>query len=103
MSYTYTLGIRTVPFTHVPKAIILRQTEGLIKLVIHPENQQTLGVQILAPQAGELIAEAMLLVKYQHTIEDVLNTLPMFPTLSEAIKTAALSFTEDTSKLRGCV
>jgi mercuric reductase len=94
---------RTVSFEDVPKAIIMRRTEGLIKMAIHPQTKQILGVHILAPNAGELIAEAMILVKNKNTIDDVVNSLPMFPTLSEAIKIVALSFTKDISKLSCCI
>lgn len=94
---------RTVSFEDVPKAIIMRRTEGLIKMAIHPQTKQILGVHILAPNAGELIAEAMMLIKNKNTIDDVVNSLPMFPTLSEAIKIAALSFTKDISKLSCCI
>ncbi len=94
---------RTVSFENVSKAIIIRRTEGLIKMAIHPQTKQILGVHILGPNASELIAEAMMLVKNKNTIDDVVNSLPMFPTLSEAIKIAALSFTKDISKLSCCV
>ncbi|MBI2051995.1 mercury(II) reductase [Candidatus Roizmanbacteria bacterium] len=94
---------RTVSFADIPKAIIMRKTEGLIKLVIHPENKLILGVHILAPQAGELISQAIWLIKDNKTIDDVANSLPMFPTLSEAVKLAALSFTKDISKLSCCI
>lgn len=94
---------RTVSFTDVPKAIIMRRTEGLIKMVIHPQTKQILGVHILAPNAGELITEAMMLIKNKNTIDDIVSSLPMFPTLSEAIKIVALSFTKDISKLSCCV
>jgi len=94
---------RTVSFTDVPKAIIIGRTEGLIKMVIHPVTKQILGVHILAPNAGELITGAMMLIRNKNTIDDVVNSLPMFPTLSEAIKIAALSFTKDISKLSCCV
>ncbi|GIW61751.1 MAG: mercury(II) reductase [Patescibacteria group bacterium] len=94
---------RTTSFADVPKAIIMRRTEGLIKMVIHPQTKQILGVHILAPNAGELIAEAMMLIKNKNTIDDVVNSLPMFPTLSEAIKITALSFSKDISKLSCCI
>lgn len=94
---------RTVSFVDVPKAIIMRQTEGLIKMAIHPQTKQILGVHILAPNAGELIAEAMMLIKNKNTIDDVTSSLPMFPTLSESIKLVALSFTRDISKLSCCI
>lgn len=94
---------RTVSFENIPKAMIIKRTEGLIKLVIHPDSKIILGIHILAPQAGELISEAMHIIRNQNTIEDVVNSLPMFPTLSEAIKLAALSFTKDISKLSCCI
>ncbi|MBI2048243.1 MAG: FAD-dependent oxidoreductase, partial [Parcubacteria group bacterium] len=94
---------RTVSFADVPKAIIIHRTEGMIKMAIHPQTKQILGVHILAPNASELIAEAMMLVKNKNTIDDVVNSLPMFPTLSEAIKIVALSFTKDISKLTCCI
>ncbi len=81
----------------------MNRTEGLIKMVIHPSTDQILGVHILAPDAGELIAEAMILVKNKNTVEDVINSLPMFPTLSESIKLVALSFKKDISSLSCCI
>jgi mercuric reductase len=94
---------RTLPFSEVPRAMIARRTEGLIKMAIHPESGQITGVHILAPHASELVAEAMLLVKHRHTIDDVLETLPMFPTMSESIRLVALAFTRDISKLSCCI
>mgnify|MGYP005851334363 FL=1 len=94
---------RTVSFENIPKAIIMRQTEGMIKMVIHPQTKQILGVHILAPNAGELIAEVMMLVKNKKTIEEVINSLPVFPTFSEAIKIVALSFSKNITQLSCCI
>lgn len=94
---------RTVAFTDIPKALIINRTEGLIKMAIHPDTKQIMGVHILAPNAGELIAQAMWLVKNKNTLDDVVDSLPMFPTLSEAIKIVAISFTKDISKLSCCI
>lgn len=94
---------RTVSFADVPKAIILHQTDGLIKMAIHPKTKQIMGVHILAPNASDLIAEAMVVIKNKNTIDDVVHSLPIFPSLSEAIKIASLSFTKDITKLSCCV
>jgi mercuric reductase len=94
---------RTVSFAQVPRAIITRRTEGLVKMAIHPQTSQIMGVHILSPHAGELVAEAMMLVRNRNTIDDVLESLPMFPTLSEGIKLAALAFTRDISRLSCCI
>lgn len=94
---------KTVSFKNVPKALIINRTEGFIKMAIHPQTKQIMGIHILSPNAGELIAEAMILIKNKNTIDDVVNSLPMFPTLSESIKVVALSFTKDISNLSCCV
>lgn len=90
---------RTLSFENVPKAVITRRTEGLINMVTDPATNRILGVHVLAPNAGEIIAEAMMLVRDGHTIDDVITTAPMYPTLSEAIKIVALSFSRDVTKL----
>ena len=72
-------------------------------MAIHPQTGQIMGVHILAPHAAELVAEAMILVKHHHTIDNVLDSLPMFPTLSEGIKLAGLAFTRDISRLSCCI
>ncbi len=94
---------RTVSFENIPKAIIMNRTEGLVKMVIHPKTRQIQGVHILAPNAGELIAGAMVLIKNKNTIDEMINSLPMFPTLSESLKTVSLSFNKDISNLSCCV
>ncbi len=94
---------RTLQFKDLPKAIIKNRTEGAVKLVIHPDTAQILGIHILAPDAGDLIAIGMMIVKNKMTIDDVINTLPVFPTFSEAIKLCALSFKKDITKLSCCI
>ena len=93
---------RTVSLEAVPKAMIINRTQGMVKMVIHPETKVILGVHILSPQAGELVAWAATLVKNKNTIHDVLDTLPMFPTLAESIKLVAMSFVRDISKMSCC-
>jgi len=94
---------RTVPFEIIPKAGIIRRTEGLIKMGIDPKTKVIVGVHILAPNAADLISEAMVLIKNKNTIDDVINSEPVFPTMSEAIKYVSLSFTKDLSQLSCCI
>jgi mercuric reductase len=100
---TGTCTCRIVPFTVIPKAQIIHRTQGLIKMVIDPKTKQILGVHILAPMAGDLIAQAATLIKNKNTIDNVLHSAPVFPTLSEAVKYVALSFSKDISKLSCCI
>jgi mercuric reductase len=98
-----TCNCRTVSFESVPRAILINRTEGLINMTVHPSTEEIMGVHILAPDAGELIAEAMMLVKNKNTVDDVINSLPMFPTLAESLKIVALSFKKDIAGLSCCV
>ncbi|PLS81792.1 mercury(II) reductase [Candidatus Saccharibacteria bacterium] len=93
---------RTVEMDKVSKALITGRTEGVIRMAIHPETRVVMGVHILAPNAADLIAQAMVHIRNKNTIDDIIDTLPVFPTMSEAIKIAAISFTKDVSKMSCC-
>ncbi len=93
----------TISFEHVAKAHILGDTRGIAKMVADRESGRIVGVHLLAPNAGDVIGQAELIVKNRMTVEHVLDTLPVFPTLSEALKINALSLVTDVSKLSCCV
>ncbi len=92
----------TVLLEQVPKAIIVEDTRGLVKIVAEAESHKILGVHILASLAPDMIHEGVLAVKHGLTLEDLIDTVHVFPTHSEAIKLAALSFFEDVDKLSCC-
>jgi mercuric reductase len=92
----------TLPLDLVPKAHIIGDTRGLVKLVADAENKQVVGLHILSPHAADLIHEGVLAVKFGLTIDDIIDTVHVFPTLSEAIKLAAQSFYKDVGKLSCC-
>ncbi len=91
-----------VRLEQVPKALILSDTRGLVKIVAEAETHKILGVHILASLAPDMIHEGVLAVKHGLTLEDLIETVHVFPTHSEAIKLAALSFFEDIDKLSCC-
>lgn len=74
------------------RAISLGRTDGLTKLVIHPESQRVLGVGICGPGAGELISEGVLAVEMGATAQDMAMTIHPHPTLSETVMEAAEVF-----------
>jgi len=100
-------GIRcacgVLPFDLVPKAHVIADTRGVIKLVAERESKRVVGVHILAPHAADLIHEGVLAVKFGLTVDDIIDTVHVFPTLSEAIKLAAQSFYRDVGKLSCCI
>ena len=94
---------RTLYMDRVPKADVIKETRGVFKMVIHPETSVILGVHIVSPNASELIHEATLAVKFGLTVDDIIDTLHVFPTLSEGIKRVAQAFTRDVSVMACCV
>ncbi len=88
---------REVTVTRFPwgasgRAITLDRTDGMTKLVIDPRSERVLGVGIVGPGAGELIAEAVLAVEMGATAADLKLTIHAHPTLSETLMEAAEVF-----------
>ena len=94
---------RTIYMDAVPKAEAIKETRGAFKMVIHPENSKVLGVHIVSPSAADLIHEATLAVKFGLTVDDIIDTVHVFPTLSEGIKRVAQAFTRDITAMACCV
>jgi len=80
------------PWAASGRAITLDRTDGLTKLVIDPTSERVLGVGIVGPGAGELIAEAVLAVEMGATASDLKLTIHAHPTLSETMMEAAEVF-----------
>jgi len=66
-------------------------SEGLVKILIDDETQRILGVHIIGPNAGEMIAEGVLGMEYGASAEDIARTCHAHPTLSEAFKEACMA------------
>lgn len=83
--------VGTFPFSANSRAKTNLETEGMVKFISDAETDRILGVHIIGPGAGEMIAEATLAVEYGASSEDVARTCHAHPTLSEAFKEAAMS------------
>ncbi|MGC8516779.1 MAG: mercury(II) reductase [Candidatus Acidifodinimicrobium sp.] len=92
----------TVLFKDLAKAGIIKDSRGLIKMVIDAKTKRILGVEIVGENAADLIHESTLAVKFNLTIDDIIDTVHMFPTLSEITKLAALSFYHNIEDLSCC-
>ncbi len=94
---------RTLQMEDVPKALTVNDTKGLIKMAVDPKkDNRIVGVHILASIAADMIHEAVMAVKYRLTVDDMIDTVHVFPTMSEAIKLVATSFKQDVNKLSCC-
>jgi mercuric reductase len=98
----YECACRTVEMSKVPKAITIRETRGLIKMVTEARTGRVLGVHILGENAADIIHEGVLAVKYRLTIDDLIDTVHVFPTLAESIKLVAISFRKNLDELSCC-
>ncbi|MDD4877309.1 MAG: dihydrolipoyl dehydrogenase [Dehalococcoidales bacterium] len=83
-------NIGNFPFAANGKALILGQNNGFVKFITDAKTKNILGVHMIGPQATDLIAEAVLAVKMKATVSDLSSTIHAHPTLSEAVREAAL-------------
>ncbi len=81
----------TFPFMANGRAKALADIAGKVKILAHQETDRLLGVHIIGPRAGDLIAEAAIAMEFGASSEDIARTSHAHPTLAEAIKEAALA------------
>ncbi|KAK1280838.1 hypothetical protein QJS04_geneDACA004648 [Acorus gramineus] len=79
------------PFMANSRAKAIDDAEGLVKIIAETETDKILGVHIMSPNAGELIHEAALALQYGASSEDIARTCHAHPTMSEAVKEAAMA------------
>lgn len=94
--------VSRLPMEHVARSLAAHDTRGFVKLIADPSTRKILGAQILASEAGEMITEPALAIKFGLTIEDITSTFHPYLTLSEGIKLAAQTFDKDVAKLSCC-
>jgi dihydrolipoamide dehydrogenase len=85
----YTVG--KFPFSANSRARTNADSEGFVKIVADAKTDKVLGVHIVGPAAGDLIAEAVSVMEFGGSAEDIARTCHSHPGLSEAVKEAALA------------
>lgn len=93
---------RVLPLTYVPRALVNRDTRGLIKIVVDADTGRILGLTAVAKDAGELAAAGVYILEGGMTLEQVTRSWAPYLTMAEGIKIAAQSFTADVSQLSCC-
>jgi dihydrolipoamide dehydrogenase len=83
--------VGSFPFSANSRAKTNVDTDGFVKIITDAETDRILGVHIIGPGAGEMIAEGTLAIEYGASSEDIGRTSHAHPTLSEAFKEAAMS------------
>ena len=79
------------PFTANPKAKVMNDTIGFVKILSHDETDEILGVHIIGSDAGNMIAELTIAMELGASSEDIARTCHAHPTLTETVKEAALN------------
>ena len=83
--------VGSFPFAASGRAKAMEQTSGMTKIISSKYDDEILGVHIVGPMAGELIAEAVLAMEFSASTEDIQRTIHAHPSLAEAIHEASLS------------
>jgi dihydrolipoamide dehydrogenase len=81
------------PFQANSRARCNGETEGFVKILADAVTDRVLGVHIIGPDAGTMIAEAVLALEFAASSEDIARTSHAHPTLNEAVREAALAVT----------
>ncbi len=92
----------TIPLSVVPRAGAINDTRGVIKMVLEQPTRRVVGVSMLGVSAGEVIHEAAMGMRFGATANDFINMIHVYPTMAEALKIVAISFTKDVYKLSCC-
>lgn len=92
----------TIPLDLVPRAGATHHSNGIAKMVINNDTHEVLGVSLVMPNAGEVIHEAAMALRFRAKIEDYIDMIHVYPTMAEALKIAAISYFKDPAKLSCC-
>jgi len=83
-------NVGSYPFTANPRAKTMGATDGTVKILADAKTDRLLGVLVIGPRASDMIAEAAIAFEFGGSAEDLALSMHAHPTLSEAIKEAAL-------------
>jgi dihydrolipoamide dehydrogenase len=85
----FDVRVGTFPFSALGRARMANETEGFVKIVADRKYDEVLGMHIIGPRATELVAEAVLALRLECTVEELVRTIHAHPTMSEAVGEAA--------------
>ena len=98
----YRCSCNTIPIHLVPRAGAIRDERGIIKMVLEVATGKVLGVSMVGRDAGEVIHEAAMGMRFGATVRDFIDMIHVYPTMAEALKIVALSFFKDVEKMSCC-
>ncbi len=93
---------RVLPVSAVPRAVVARDTRGVVKLVAEAGTGRVRGVHAVADGAGEMITAASYAIRARMTVTDLAQAWAPYLTMSEGLRLAAQAFSRDVSRLSCC-
>ncbi len=91
-----------LPLAAVPRALVNRDSRGLVKLVAEASTGRLVGASVMADGAGDVIQAAVLAIRHGITTSELASTFHPYLTMAEGLKLAAQTFTRDVDKLSCC-
>ena len=85
----YDVRVGQFPFSVLGRAKMAGETEGFVKIVADKKYDEVLGVHMIGPRSTELVAEAVLALRLECTVEELIRSIHAHPTFSEAVAEAA--------------
>lgn len=96
------VAVAKLPLSYVPRALVARDTRGLIKLVADAKTNLLVGAHVLAPEAGEMIQEPAIAIRFSISVDAIGTMLHPYLTHAEGIKLACQTFKKDVATLSCC-
>jgi len=98
----YDCLINVMPVSAIPKAHVVGQTDGVIKMIADRVSGRLLGVHLVCHRGADMINEAALALRMKATVDDLAATMHVYPSIGEGLRLCAQGFSRDISRLSCC-
>ena len=94
--------VNVMPVSAIPKAHVVGQTDGVIKMIADRMTGRLLGVHLICHRGADMINEAALAFRLKATVDDLAATMHVYPSIGEGLRLCAQGFSRDISRLSCC-
>jgi mercuric reductase len=94
--------VNVMPVSAIPKAHVVGQTDGVIKMIADRPSGRLLGVHLICHRGADMINEAALALRMRATVDDLATTMHVYPSIGEGLRLCAQGFSRDISRLSCC-
>jgi mercuric reductase len=94
--------VNVMPVSAIPKAHVVGQTDGVIKMIAERTSGRLLGVHLVCHRGADMINEAALALRMKATVDDLAATMHVYPSIGEGLRLCAQGFSRDISRLSCC-